>query len=58
MFKVTKKATDKPVDRRIRGNRRWYDSRREEIRWEPLKEDRRKITDRRKENLAWTTKAT
>jgi len=54
---MIKDSNNKPVvERRSNKERRVFDSRREEIRWEPQAEQRRKIPDRRKSNILWSDK--
>jgi len=51
------KDSKSAVDKRKKKDRRYNDgSRREEIRWEPEKEPRRKVTDRRNSETNWPTK--
>ena len=50
-------SNTKPIiERRSNKERRVNESRREEIRWEPDSKQRRKILDRRKDNMTWTDK--
>lgn len=53
MFGFFKKKTVKKVDKRKKQRRSNANPRRDEIRWEPEKQDRRDDDDRRKINNTW-----